>query len=256
MLSSTTYKLTRLILTKFDWREIISESNKIDQQLDAQNQVIPGLLPGEPMFEAHMRVIRRFPEFSKLQPFTERLFCDMHRELTRGLELFEREDGCGNYRRHNVRCYGTLMPHFKEVQVLIDCLLIPAIRIGFDGKPLPAKLAIRHAWFCHDLFECIHPFMDGNGRTGRLLLNFLLLLHQQQPALIRYEGRQRYFDKIKRFRHEVFSELISSPRQRRSKRVWLALLKKSEGKGPYIDPDILRFYELFDSSAKERRPIR
>jgi fido (protein-threonine AMPylation protein) len=35
-----------------------------------------------------------------------------------------------------------------------------------DGEP-----AAVHAWTIHDEFECAHPFTDGNGRTGRLLLN-------------------------------------------------------------------------------------
>ena len=47
--------------------------------------------------------------------------------------------------------------------------------------------ATHHAWF-----ERIHPFVDGNGRVGRLLLNFMLLQHGYPPAVILKTQRPRY----------------------------------------------------------------
>jgi cell filamentation protein, protein adenylyltransferase len=47
--------------------------------------------------------------------------------------------------------------------------------------------AIHHAWF-----ERIHPFVDGNGRVGRLLLTFLLVQLGYPPAIILAEERRRY----------------------------------------------------------------
>jgi fido (protein-threonine AMPylation protein) len=47
--------------------------------------------------------------------------------------------------------------------------------------------AIHHAWF-----ERIHPFVDGNGRVGRLILNFMLLQHGYPPAVILKAQRSRY----------------------------------------------------------------
>lgn len=44
----------------------------------------------------------------------------------------------------------------------------------------------------HHKFENIHPFMDGNGRTGRMLLNCILLKHQYPPVIIHKKQRVEY----------------------------------------------------------------
>ena len=51
--------------------------------------------------------------------------------------------------------------------------------------------AMHHAWL-----ERIHPFVDGNGRVGRLVLNFLLIQGGYPPAVILKEQRQRYLDAL------------------------------------------------------------
>lgn len=42
------------------------------------------------------------------------------------------------------------------------------------------------------MFDNIHPFMDGNGRTGRQLLNFILLGHGYRPVAIKYDAGRAY----------------------------------------------------------------
>lgn len=46
----------------------------------------------------------------------------------------------------------------------------------------------------HLEFESIHPFIDGNGRTGRLLLNFELIKHGLLPVNIKFTDRERYYN--------------------------------------------------------------
>lgn len=49
----------------------------------------------------------------------------------------------------------------------------------------------------HIEFEKIHPFEDGNGRTGRLLLNYELLKNNIAPVVITKEDRVKYFEFLK-----------------------------------------------------------
>ena len=55
------------------------------------------------------------------------------------------------------------------------------------GRHPVVHAAVHHAWF-----ERIHPFVDGNGRVGRLVLNFMLLQHGYPPAVIAKARRPRY----------------------------------------------------------------
>lgn len=61
-----------------------------------------------------------------------------------------------------------------------------------DEQEIFAKIA-RH----HIEFEKIHPFEDGNGRIGRLLLNYELLKNNLTPAIIEKENRVKYFEYLK-----------------------------------------------------------
>jgi Fic family protein len=45
----------------------------------------------------------------------------------------------------------------------------------------------------HNQFENIHPFQDGNGRVGRLLLNNILLKHSLPPVDIEFRNRAEYY---------------------------------------------------------------
>ena len=59
------------------------------------------------------------------------------------------------------------------------------------GHPV-VHAAMHHAWL-----ERIHPFVDGNGRVGRLVLNFMLLQRQYPPAVILAAQRSRYLQALR-----------------------------------------------------------
>ena len=48
-------------------------------------------------------------------------------------------------------------------------------------------------WYCHLRFEGIHPFIDGNGRTGRLILNLELIKSGLLPINIKFADKREYY---------------------------------------------------------------
>jgi Fic family protein len=96
----------------------------------------------------------------------------------------------GSFRRHDIKEFpgGMTPPSWTDVPPRLDEWLADARALrGLDAPHLPAELA----WL-HTRFEQVHPFLDGNGRTGRLLLNLLLVRLGYPPAIIRKGDRARY----------------------------------------------------------------
>ena len=65
-----------------------------------------------------------------------------------------------------------------------------------NNKKYPLLLL---AALVHNQFEKIHPFQDGNGRVGRLLLNYVLLKQNYPPINIRLKDRREYYKALQDF---------------------------------------------------------
>ncbi len=65
-----------------------------------------------------------------------------------------------------------------------------------DLRDFPPEKILTVAAFFHAKFENIHPFADGNGRTGRLVMNYLLVLNDHPPIIIHEEDRKSYYDAL------------------------------------------------------------
>jgi Fic family protein len=52
---------------------------------------------------------------------------------------------------------------------------------------------IKRAAVFHLLFESIHPIVNGNGQTGRLLINFDLMNHGYPPIDMKFNDKDRYY---------------------------------------------------------------
>ena len=79
-----------------------------------------------------------------------------------------------------------------------------------DIKEVPDNKALIGAAFFHAKFENIHPFSDGNGRTGRLAMNYFLVLHNHPPVIIHQEDRKDYFNALEAWDEEQELESLIS----------------------------------------------
>lgn len=81
----------------------------------------------------------------------------------------------------------------KDVEKLLNNL------VGWYGKHKNRYPPLLLAALMHNEFENIHPFQDGNGRVGRLLLNYILIKHNYPPLNIRFGDRQAYYGILQQF---------------------------------------------------------
>jgi hypothetical protein len=105
-------------------------------------------------------------------------------------------EGPGSFRLHNIQPFpgGMRPPDWPEVRALMTDWVARAAALGDPGnRPLPEALASLHGEF-----ERIHPFLDGNGRAGRLVTNLLLIRLGYPPAIIRKAERTRYLAAVRR----------------------------------------------------------
>lgn len=116
-------------------------------------------------------------------PLTESIIKQIHT-----LVLMDKPEDRGIYRRVPVRI-------MRAVHEPPEPVLVPeqmeALMKEFTNKKLHP---IESAALFHLKFEGIHPFIDGNGRTGRLVMNFTLMQNGYPPIDVKFTDRRRYYD--------------------------------------------------------------
>jgi Fic family protein len=118
-------------------------------------------------------------------------------------------EGPGSFRRHDIEPFpsGMKPPEWTDVPALFHTWVQRVNKLGHGGsfatdtlpglqgtdRPLMQELAAAHAEL-----ERIHPFIDGNGRAGRLVLNLLLARLGYPPAIIYKRQRSAYLDALRK----------------------------------------------------------
>lgn len=106
------------------------------------------------------------------------------------LVLSDRPQDRGRFRRVPVRILGAYAVPAEPWQIEER---LEALLADDQARKKRAHPIERVALF-HLIFEGIHPFIDGNGRTGRLLLNLELIRAGYPPIDIKFADRRRYYD--------------------------------------------------------------
>ncbi|HEY7071562.1 MAG TPA: Fic family protein [Acidimicrobiales bacterium] len=105
------------------------------------------------------------------------------------------EEAPGSFRRHDIEPFpgGMRPPSWVLVPAEIDAWLDEVNLLRPRAARFPERLAQLHA-----AFERTHPFLDGNGRTGRLVMNLLLVRLGYPPVVVYKRDRNTYLQALRR----------------------------------------------------------
>ena len=162
----------------------------VEKVLEDENAVIPDKTVREQMEARNHRVAFNYL-LSELKTqgrdfrWTEELIRNTHLRLMNGVI-----ESAGSFRLHGVRIMGSRTPlvNYLSVPEKIDGL-VKFMNTDYDN--LIERLAITHAEF-----EQIHPFADGNGRIGRLMMFIQALQAGIVPPLVLKERKRAYLGTI------------------------------------------------------------
>lgn len=156
--------------------------------------VLEGITVGGKSIKEHLEAINHEKAIlylndlvKKNNPITEWNIKSIH-----GLVLKDIDDeNAGRYRRENVTIKGAthIPPDYLKVPELMAKLVL-SYESWNDFHP------IIQATLLHGELVKIHPFVDGNGRTSRLLMNLDLMNHGYNPVIIKKEDRLEYYEAL------------------------------------------------------------
>ena len=152
--------------------------------------VLRGLTIDRKPLREHLEVTQHRDAFnlvcelvSRKEPLTEEAILKIHSVI-----LNDKPADRGGYRRVSVRILGAI--HIPPNPIKIPALMRELI----ENYNLSGENPVKKAAQFHARFEAIHPFVDGNGRTGRLIANLELMKAGYPPIDIKFTDRGEYYD--------------------------------------------------------------
>jgi len=142
------------------------------------------------------------------EPLSISLILEVHRILTAGAYDERRYvvngERPGEFKKHDyVTGKNEVGSRPEDVEADLSELIN---EVNDIGKRSPLKAG---AYF-HARFENIHPFADGNGRVGRTLLNYWLMINDHPPMIIYEEDKGRYYEALQAYdEQETIDPLVS-----------------------------------------------
>lgn len=154
--------------------------------------VLEGITVGGKSIKEHLEAINHEKAILYLddlvkdkQPITEWNIKNIHQLILKGID----NENAGRYRRENVTIKGAthIPPDYIKVPELMEKLIL-------NYETWKKYHPIIQAALLHGELVKIHPFIDGNGRTSRLLMNLDLMNNGYNPVIIKKENRLEYYE--------------------------------------------------------------
>lgn len=160
----------------------LEETDKILQQINLDR-----FISERELFEAKnlARVVAYIQHKATEEELSQDLILLLHKMLISNI----RDDIAGRFRNLSewVRVGSHIAADPAEIQKLLQKMLI-------DYETSSSEHIIKRIARFHLTFEHIHPFVDGNGRIGRVLNNYLLIRGGHVPINIKFVDRSLYYD--------------------------------------------------------------
>jgi len=166
------------------------------------------------------------PKLAAREPITIALIKETHCALTGGAyderRYVERGERPGEFKRHDyVTGLAEVGSAPEDVERDLEELLSELN--DYEGKEL-----LKVATYFHVRFEYIHPFADGNGRAGRTLLNYFLMIHDHPPLIIYDEDKALYYDALAAYDASEDLELMAAFLKHQVERTWEKALEREQ----------------------------
>jgi Fic family protein len=111
------------------------------------------------------------------------------------------DSSLGEYRKSNVSAGVRYFPNYAKVENLLQKLCVTLQKqMNIGSKDVVSKLYI--AFDAHFELVSIHPFYDGNGRTSRLLMNYIQLYFDLPMAIVFQEDKTNYYQALEETRKQ------------------------------------------------------
>lgn len=182
-------RLREEFLIEYTYNSNAIEGNTLTLQETAL--VLEGVTIDKKPLKDHLEAVGHRDAFLYVQdlvkdkvPFSESIIKQIHT-----LVLMDRPEDRGVYRRIPVRIMGAY--HVPSDPILVPEQMENLVAEFSANKKMHP---IERAAMFHLKFEGIHPFVDGNGRTGRLILNLMLMQAGYPPINVKYSDRKRYYE--------------------------------------------------------------
>lgn len=167
-----------------------------------------GMIPaGKTLFEA-FEMLDHFEAFEYViqnaqHPLDEALLKEINKRVTLHTISYRSPEAIpGEYTTTDMAAGDTVFGDHEQLIAKVPKLLESTEKAIASAAVHPMILAARF----HGFYEYLHPFRDGNGRTGRLVSNYILLRSGHPLLIIPSEARQEYISALRMIRTEATDE--------------------------------------------------